>query len=175
MAWISCFLYLLIYFDMHRDFFHLVRFELLRWSSTLSGDPLIFTASVQAQVIDPTVSIRLTMVCCSCWRISFFDFRFCEGVLFFIHLTGLQEGIWYRAFGIPKLAIGDIIGEVAIMAREPWLAAIELGGSLYIGETTDPERITGKIYFRIDVQNPANNYFFGSVSRLTIGSVLRVR
>jgi hypothetical protein len=110
-----------------------------------SSNTLTFGVAVETRILDPSVSLRLTM-----------------------------EGTWYNAFGIKKLSIGDMVGEVTLMARVPWLAALELGGTLGIGDLSDNERIVGKIYFRVDVQSPSSNYFFGSVTRVTIGSLLRL-
>jgi len=84
-------------------------------------------------------------------------------------LTLTMEGTWTSAFGIKKLAIGDLIGSVGISAVPPWITKLEMGGTITIGEIGQQDVITGKMYFRFDLFDPMNNYFYGSVNRLVIG------
>eukprot|EP00455_Lapot_gusevi_P051509 TRINITY_DN76_c0_g1_i4.p1 TRINITY_DN76_c0_g1~~TRINITY_DN76_c0_g1_i4.p1 ORF type:complete len:547 (+),score=169.69 TRINITY_DN76_c0_g1_i4:46-1686(+) len=49
---------------------------------------------------------------------------------------------------------------------------LELGGELSYGfENDDP--FTGAAYFRIDLENPTRNYYFGNVTSLTLKQVLK--
>ncbi len=80
-------------------------------------------------------------------------------------------GTWNRAFGIPGFAIADVVGEVQVSAKSLF-GALELGGTLVIGKPADA--IKGKIYFRVDATTPTRNYFFGSVSTLTIGKIMEL-
>jgi len=87
-----------------------------------------------------------------------------------------MEGMWCGAFNINPLCIGDITGEIAMMAVTPWIASIALGGTLQLGNPAlgqnDP--ITGKAYFKIDIANPVNNYVYAHVNKFTIGQFLNI-
>jgi hypothetical protein len=69
--------------------------------------------------------------------------------------------------------LGNIIGAVQLTARPPWFASLTLGGTIAIGDPHN-EPITGKVYARVDIANPANNYFYGQVTTFTVGKVLNV-
>jgi hypothetical protein len=104
---------------------------------------LVFRMTLEAQLQDPALQLELAM-----------------------------EGMWHRAFGIPVVSLGHIIGSVQLTARPPWFASLSIGGTIAIGDPHN-EPITGKVYARIDVANPANNFFFGQVTKFTIGKVLK--
>lgn len=81
-------------------------------------------------------------------------------------------GSWASAFGFPKLTISNVIGSVGLMALPPWIFMIGLGGTASFGDISLPS-ITGSLYFQINVQDPRLNYFFGSLSGVTIGNVCK--
>jgi len=111
----------------------------------ISGDTLLFKASIEASLgIAAKVTISLAL-----------------------------EGTWTKAFGIKKLSIGDLIGEVGLTMIPPYIVALKLGGTMTIGEPHE-DPITGKLYFSIDLADPTNNYFYGSVNRLVIGQFLKI-
>lgn len=83
----------------------------------------------------------------------------------------MMIGDWVGAFGIQRLTISNVMGEIGVTIRPPWLAVLALGGTIRIGDVNDPSPIVGKLYFRIDTTDPTQNYFFGSVEQLTFGNI----
>jgi len=82
-----------------------------------------------------------------------------------------MDGMWCGAFGFKPLCIGDIAGEISVMPSPPFIASLALGGTIKLG-TVDP--ITGKLYFKLDLAQPVNNYFYAHVSKFTIGQFLSI-
>jgi len=109
------------------------------------GDIVVFSAMASIILTNPAVMISLSML-----------------------------GKWPRAFGIPKLVISDLVGELSIMAAAPWFNSMTLGGTITIGECSDKDRIQGKMYFRIDVVDVSGSYYYGSINRLVIGQFMSI-
>lgn len=94
-----------------------------------------------------------------------------------------MRGFWKGAFGIPKLSIGNLVGEIGITVTPPYVASIMsgmlmnnlliylLGGSIVIGDPGSETAITGKLYFKISTKTPSENWFYGSISKLTVESL----
>lgn len=108
----------------------------------VSGETLSFDGSVYVNVADQSVNIKIAMI-----------------------------GLWKGAFGIKKLSIGNIAGEIGLTATPPWLYLLALGGQVNIGDPKDPKPIVGKVYFKINLHDPNQNYFYGSLSKLTIQDI----
>jgi hypothetical protein len=54
-----------------------------------------------------------------------------------------------------------------------------VGGTLTLGQypttaTNTAQSITGSVYVNIDLQTPTNNWFYGSVTSLTIGNFMGI-
>ena len=80
-------------------------------------------------------------------------------------------GIWERAFGINYLSFGDGIIAVTIKPGVP-MVGLELGGKVLLGRVGSEKRLVIEVYLGIDPTMPRNNYFYGSVNKATIGSLL---
>ena len=79
-----------------------------------------------------------------------------------------MKGLWKRAFGISYLTLGNAILSGSLKPVYPFLTALELGASLSLG------RLEVDVYVGLDVVDPFQNYFYGSVNRsLTMSDVLR--
>eukprot|EP00455_Lapot_gusevi_P026411 TRINITY_DN2786_c0_g1_i4.p1 TRINITY_DN2786_c0_g1~~TRINITY_DN2786_c0_g1_i4.p1 ORF type:complete len:1096 (-),score=563.19 TRINITY_DN2786_c0_g1_i4:153-3365(-) len=107
----------------------------------VTSDILDFHASINARMHDPSVEVLMEMI-----------------------------GLWRGAFGISGLTFGNVVGNIAIGVRPPWVTMFELGGELSIGQN-DP--ISGKGYFRVDTENPLQNWYFFKLNRLTVGQIFR--
>lgn len=108
-------------------------------------EPLIFVASVTVKIVEVSITLRLEM-----------------------------QGMWRRAFGIKKLSIGNIIGELGITVTPPWINTIMLGGQVEIGDPGDPEPIVGKFYFKVNIKDPTESWFYGSITKLTLQDVFSI-
>ncbi|XP_065839709.1 uncharacterized protein [Oscarella lobularis] len=88
-----------------------------------------------------------------------------------LELGMTMSGIWKRPFGIDFLAFGKGIISITLKPGVP-LPGIELGGEVRVGKLDSGREIIAKVYLGIDPTMPRRNYFYGSINRLTIGSVL---
>ena len=88
-----------------------------------------------------------------------------------LELGMTMTGIWKRAFGIDFLAFGNGIISITLKPGIP-VPGIELGGEVRVGQLDSGREIIAKVYLGIDPTMPRRNYFYGSVNKLTIGSVL---
>ena len=80
-----------------------------------------------------------------------------------------MTGLWEQAFGIEWLTIGNLLLSIKfIPGATP--TAFEIGGEIEIG--TEGSELKGAIYAGVDTTDPSNNYFYGSVSELTIDSLM---
>eukprot|EP00118_Oscarella_pearsei_P018899 m.197002 g.197002 ORF g.197002 m.197002 type:complete len:1629 (+) comp39537_c0_seq8:2454-7340(+) len=80
-----------------------------------------------------------------------------------------MTGIWYRAFGINFLSFGNLLMSIKfIPGASP--TAFEIGGEVYIG--CPGKQMKGVAYVGVDSSNPKNNYFYVSLNRLTISSIV---
>jgi len=110
----------------------------------VAGDVVTFTAMAKITLTNPSLGLSLSMI-----------------------------GRWPSPFGIPKLTVSDLVGEISVMAMAPWFNSMTLGGTITIGGCTD-DRIIGKMYFRIDVVDVGGCYFYGSVNRLVVGQFMSI-
>ena len=81
-----------------------------------------------------------------------------------------MEGIWKNAFGIEWLAFGNVHIKVAI--KPGVVPGLALGGEIQIGKIDSGNEIVCKAHAGFDPINPANNYFYGFINKLTIGAIL---
>ena len=88
-----------------------------------------------------------------------------------LELGMTMNGIWKRAFGIDFLAFGNGIISITLKPGVP-LPGIELGGEVRVGKLDSGREIIAKVYLGIDPTMPRRNYFYGSITKLTIASVL---
>ena len=92
-----------------------------------------------------------------------------------------MQGTWEMAFGMPFLHLSNItlgIGlNMAVGIFPP--TRVEMGGSACIGTASSCESGSGhfikcRAYVGVSSSNPADNYFVGMVSTLTLGKVFLV-
>ena len=88
-----------------------------------------------------------------------------------LELGMTMQGIWKRVFGIDFLAFGNGIISVTLIPGSP-LPGIELGGEVRVGKLDSGNEIIAAVYLGINPTLPSKNYFYGSINKLTIGSVL---
>jgi hypothetical protein len=89
-----------------------------------------------------------------------------------------MEGAWQEPLGLKGFTLSNLIGSISV-GPPTGLSALMVGGTITIGEypTTaeNTERsITGSMYVNIDLNTPTNNWFYGSVSSLTLGNFLGI-
>lgn len=83
-----------------------------------------------------------------------------------------MKGDWVGAFGIRKMVISDIVGGIGIGVDPPFILMLELGGKIRISNGLDDTRpVTGSLYFKINLDNPRENYFYGRMTGVTIGNI----
>lgn len=80
-------------------------------------------------------------------------------------------GTWEHAFGIKRLTISNVLAEVGVMSLAPFLYDIGAGGVISIGDRNDPNPMSGSIYFRVNLKDPSENYFFGKIVGATLGNI----
>ena len=80
-------------------------------------------------------------------------------------------GIWDEPFGAKFVAFGDATFSATILPAAATLTAFSIGGTILIGSVSGKE-LEAKSYVGIDTVNPTDNYFYGSINRATIRSVL---
>eukprot|EP00455_Lapot_gusevi_P040573 TRINITY_DN45_c0_g1_i7.p1 TRINITY_DN45_c0_g1~~TRINITY_DN45_c0_g1_i7.p1 ORF type:complete len:1213 (-),score=621.75 TRINITY_DN45_c0_g1_i7:124-3762(-) len=108
-----------------------------------TDDLLRFTAELNARMHDPSVEAGLSLI-----------------------------GTWHNAFGVTDLSIGNLVGKVAIGVRAPWILMLMLGGEIQYGaDNNDP--IKGSGYFRFDLENPMENYYYVNLGRLVVGQLFK--
>ena len=80
-----------------------------------------------------------------------------------------MTGLWKQAFGFDWLTIGNLILSLKfIPGVTP--TAFEIGGEVAIGNPG--KELKGAVYVGIDTTDLSKNYFFGSVSELTIYTLM---
>ncbi|XP_065829763.1 uncharacterized protein [Oscarella lobularis] len=80
-----------------------------------------------------------------------------------------MTGLWKQAFGIEWLTIGNLILSIKfIPGATP--TAFEIGGEVAIGNPG--KELKGAVYVGVDTTDPSKNYFFGSISELTINTLM---
>lgn len=79
--------------------------------------------------------------------------------------------MWKGAFGLSKLSIGNVAGEIGLTLTPPWLYLLALGGQIRFGDASDPNPIVGTVYFKINLHDPNENYFYGSISKVSIEDI----
>jgi len=89
-----------------------------------------------------------------------------------------MEGAWQGAFGIGALTLSNLIGSISL-GPPTGITALMLGGTLTIGQypttaSNADQSITGSMYFNLDFNSPSNNWFYGSITSLTIGNFMSV-
>ena len=89
-----------------------------------------------------------------------------------LELGMTMSGMWKRPFGIDFLAFGKGIISITLKPGVP-LPGIELGGEVRVGKLDSGREIIAAVYLGIDPTMPRRNYFYGSINKLTIGSVLQ--
>ena len=90
-----------------------------------------------------------------------------------VTITMLMEGIWKRAFWIDYLAFGNGIISATLKPSLPFLTGLELGGEVWLGRIDSGNEIKIRVYVGIDVLNPSDSYFYGSVNQLTMAAIMR--
>ncbi|XP_065179202.1 uncharacterized protein LOC135809715 [Sycon ciliatum] len=87
-------------------------------------------------------------------------------------------GMWRKAFGLPFLAIGNIVAGARININCPeCVTKLELGGEIWLGykcniNDNKTKCIMGRGYFGIDEERPDDNYFFFSINQFSMSKVL---
>jgi len=88
-----------------------------------------------------------------------------------VMLGASMTGMWRRAFGIERLAIGNIIVELGITATLG-APSILIGGEVVIGKNCPfpvPEKshcISGAVYVSINPADPTSNWFAGEMTNM---------
>ena len=90
-----------------------------------------------------------------------------------VTITMLMQGIWKRAFWIDYLAFGNGIISATLKPSLPFLTGLELGGEVWLGRIDSGNEIKIRVYVGIDVLNPSDIYFYGSVNQLTMAAIMR--
>ena len=80
-----------------------------------------------------------------------------------------MEGLWRQAFGIPWLTVGNLLFSIKFV---PGVSptAFEVGGEVHIG--IPGRQLKGATYVGVDTTDPKKNYFYGSINKVTIYSVM---
>ena len=80
-----------------------------------------------------------------------------------------MEGLWKQAFGIPWLTVGNLLFSIKFV---PGVSptAFEVGGEVHIG--IPGRQLKGATYVGVDTTDPKKNYFYGSINKVTIYSVM---
>ena len=90
-----------------------------------------------------------------------------------VTITMLMQGIWKRAFWIDYLAFGNGILSATLKPSLPFLTGLELGGEVWLGRIDSGNEIKIRVYVGIDILNPTDSYFYGSVNQLTMAAIMR--
>ncbi|XP_066294937.1 uncharacterized protein [Branchiostoma lanceolatum] len=90
-----------------------------------------------------------------------------------VYLGMSSVGWWYNAFGLSFLSIGYLNFEISISPDPILIAGIDFGGQAVIGfNRSDAEPIRAQLYVGINRIAPAQSYCKGSITKLTIPSIL---
>eukprot|EP00058_Branchiostoma_floridae_P023925 XP_002609415.1 hypothetical protein BRAFLDRAFT_124626 [Branchiostoma floridae] len=90
-----------------------------------------------------------------------------------VYLGMSSVGWWYNAFGLSFLSIGYLNFEIAISPDPILIAGIDFGGQAVIGfNRSDAEPIRASLYVGINRIAPLQSYCKGSITKLTIPSIL---
>ena len=92
-----------------------------------------------------------------------------------VFLQMSMKGLWNKPFGIPILAVGDLHFRIAIGPSPILISVLEIGGRAMIGDigNSNAKPINVSTYIGIDLVSPIESYFYGSVSPLTLPSILK--
>ena len=92
-----------------------------------------------------------------------------------VFLEMSMAGLWNKPFGIPILAIGDLHFRIAIVPTPTVISVLEMGGRAMIGDigNKNAKPINVFTYIGIDLVSPSESYFYGSVSALTLPSIVK--
>lgn len=82
-----------------------------------------------------------------------------------------MEGVWKKAFGIKRLSVSNLGGKIGLSAIPPYITKIGLDGTATIGDESDPKPVVGTLSFMVNMLDPTQNYFYGSLSSLTINDI----
>ena len=90
-----------------------------------------------------------------------------------IQIKTAMLGTWERPFGIDYLAVRNLALETGItLTFPPVLSKLIGGGEVRIGKINSGKEVTAKVYFGMDLNTPQNNFFYGSISTVTISGIL---
>eukprot|EP00058_Branchiostoma_floridae_P026800 XP_002612291.1 hypothetical protein BRAFLDRAFT_122528 [Branchiostoma floridae] len=90
-----------------------------------------------------------------------------------VYLGMSSVGWWYNAFGLSFLSIGYLNFEITISPDPILIAGIDFGGQAVIGfNRSDAEPIRASLYVGINRIAPLQSYCKGSITKLTIPSIL---
>eukprot|EP00118_Oscarella_pearsei_P020103 m.216544 g.216544 ORF g.216544 m.216544 type:complete len:365 (+) comp39871_c0_seq3:96-1190(+) len=79
-------------------------------------------------------------------------------------------GMWKRPFQINWLAFGNAMASITI--EEDVIPGFEVGGTIWLGKLDTPKTIKATVAVGFDPEDPQNDYFYGHVNDLTVGSIL---
>ncbi len=79
---------------------------------------------------------------------------------------------WNRAFGVPWLAVCNLLGSIDF-APPTGITGLAFGGEIRLGYKSTGHQIIAKGYIGLSIINPFENYYYVRFSRITIGSLLK--
>ena len=83
-----------------------------------------------------------------------------------------MRGCWKKVFNLP-VDVCDIFTSVDLSPNPPFVTGLAVGGSIKLGKPSCGS-IESKVYVGIDTLRPENNYFYTSVSRLTLQTFINL-
>jgi len=84
-------------------------------------------------------------------------------------------GFWKKAYGIPFLHVGNVHFRLKFDPIIPDIKLVAFGGEIWLGKNPEEgetsNQIKGAIFGGFNLANPLGNYFYASISELTIGTI----
>ena len=86
-----------------------------------------------------------------------------------VKLEGSMTGCWKRAFGIPVLAVCNLLMSISIAPVAPPITGLEFGGRIEIGNRKCGinKLLTAEAYVGINTLDIQQNYFYADIGQLT--------